>query len=72
MFNTYQIYSYKCIGCQTIRQKMDTEQPSNSVDCEKCKPKDTIRFTVEGAPSGFVRNGSSNKAGFSKGKVFNG
>lgn len=72
MFNTFQCYTYKCLGCQTFHKKMDINQPEDMKDCEKCQVKEPIRFVLDGAPSGFVKGGTSNKAGITSGKVFNG
>lgn len=72
MYELNQCFKYNCLNCKSILERMTIAQPDDVLDCYSCRPKAEVKFIVDGAPTGFVVGGVSNKAGFSKGKVFNG
>lgn len=77
MYSSYLCFNYKCLNCNETRTRMAEEQPDDIAKCVSCVKKDDdilnpVKVVFDGAPCGFVTGGSSNKAGFSKGTVFNG
>lgn len=69
--------NYKCLNCNAVQCKMSDIPVEDVAKCRSCLKKEDdiknpVKFIVDGAPTGFVKGGVSNKAGFSTGKIFNG
>lgn len=77
MFSSFLAYDYMCLNCNKKQTKMADNQPDDVDNCTSCLKKaydlaNPIKHVYDGAPTGFVKGGVSNKAGFSKNKVFSG